>query len=80
MVNLVGLFGQLGLFSQVAGGNGAILWVVLGVIAAAVVGGILLYNQLVAMEVRCDNAWSDIDVQLKRRHDLNPNIVEAVKG
>jgi LemA protein len=80
MVNLVGLFSQLGLFSQVAGGNGAILWVVLGVIAAAVVGGILLYNQLVAMEVRCDNAWSDIDVQLKRRHDLIPNIVEAVKG
>jgi LemA protein len=80
MVNLVGLLGQVGLFGQVAGGNGATLWVVLGVIAAAVVGGILLYNQLIAMEVRCDNAWSDIDVQLKRRHDLIPNIVEAVKG
>jgi len=55
-------------------------WVVLGVLAAAVAIGILLYNQLVAMSVRCDNAWSDIDVQLKRRHDLVPNLVEAVKG
>jgi len=45
-----------------------------------VIGAIVLYNQLVGMDVRCDNAWSDIDVQLKRRHDLIPNVVEAVKG
>jgi LemA protein len=57
-----------------------LIWIVLGVIAAVVVGAIVLYNQLVAMDVRCDNAWSDIDVQLKRRHDLIPNVVEAVKG
>jgi len=69
-----------GVLGQVAGGSGALLWIVIGVIAAAAVGGILLYNQLVAMAVRCDNAWSDIDIQLKRRHDLIPNIVEAVKG
>ncbi len=38
------------------------------------------YNSLVAMKVRVDNGWSQIDVQLKRRHDLIPNLVEAVKG
>lgn len=56
------------------------LWIAIGVGAAVVVVGIALYNQLVAMTVRADNAWSDIDVQLKRRHDLVPNVVEAVKG
>src|SRR6202140_3944612 len=50
-----------------------------------VVGGLGLYllttyNGLVPLKVECDNAWSDIDVQLKRRHDLIPNIVETVKG
>jgi len=80
MVNVVGVLGQVGLFGQGAGGNGMLVWIVLGVIAAAVVAGILLYNQLVTLSVRCDNAWSDIDIQLKRRHDLIPNIVEAVKG
>ena len=38
------------------------------------------YNGLVRLKVTCDNAWSDIDVQLKRRYDLIPNIVETVKG
>jgi LemA protein len=38
------------------------------------------YNSLVQLKVQCDNAWSDIDVQLKRRYDLIPNIVETVKG
>jgi LemA protein len=38
------------------------------------------YNRLVRLKVQCDNAWSDIDVQLKRRYDLIPNIVETVKG
>jgi LemA protein len=39
-----------------------------------------IYNQLVRLKVQCDNAWSDIDVQLKRRYDLIPNLVETVKG
>jgi LemA protein len=49
--------------------------------AAIVVAGVVvaIYNGLVARQVRCDNAWSDIDVQLKRRHDLVPNVVEVVR-
>jgi LemA protein len=49
-------------------------------IAAILVAGavVAIYNGLVARTVRCDNAWSDIDVQLKRRHDLVPNVVEVV--
>jgi LemA protein len=39
-----------------------------------------MYNGLVSLKVQCDNAWSDIDVQLKRRYDLIPNLVETVKG
>src|SRR5438034_4684363 len=56
---------------------GWIVVVVLVVIAFALVG---MYNSLVQLPVRADNAWSDIDVQLKRRHDLIPNLVETVKG
>ncbi|MGH7457630.1 MAG: LemA family protein [Longimicrobiaceae bacterium] len=45
-----------------------------------VFAGIAIYNRLVALKVSSQNAWSDIDVQLKRRHDLVPNLVETVKG
>ena len=48
------------------------------VVAGLIVAGI--YNGLVQLRVRADNAWSDIDIQLKRRHDLVPNLVETVKG
>ena len=47
---------------------------------AVVAGGVMIYNSLVKMRVEVDGAWADIDVQLKRRHDLIPNIVETVKG
>jgi len=56
---------------------GWIILAVLVVIAFLLVG---MYNTLVQLRVRADNAWSDIDVQLKRRHDLIPNLVETVKG
>src|SRR6266436_3630652 len=55
-------------------------WVVLGVIAAIVVWLISVYNGLVAMGQRVSQAFADIDVQLRQRHDLIPNLVETVKG
>jgi LemA protein len=54
--------------------------VVLAVIAILVVWIVLIYNGLVAMRQRVSQAFSDIDVQLKQRHDLVPNLVETVKG
>jgi len=55
------------------------LWLlaILIILAMAV---IVIYNGLVRLRVQCDNAWADIDVQLKRRYDLIPNVVETVKG
>jgi LemA protein len=50
------------------------------VIALLVIFVIVIYNGLVSLRVQCDNAWADIDVQLKRRYDLIPNLVETVKG
>jgi len=54
--------------------------IVLLIIAALVVWAILTFNRLVALRNRVDSAWAQIDVQLKRRHDLIPNLVETVKG
>jgi len=54
-----------------------VLLIIIAVVALAVV---LIYNSLVALRNRIDNAWRQIDVQLKRRYDLIPNLVETVKG
>ena len=55
-------------------------WIVLGVIVVIVLWIIMIYNQLVAMRQRVSQSFADIDVQLKQRHDLIPNLVETVKG
>ena len=51
-----------------------------GIVAAVVVVAIMMYNSLVRLRETADGAWADIDVQLKRRYDLIPNLVETVKG
>jgi LemA protein len=55
-------------------------WITLGILAAIVVWAIAIYNNLVSLRNRVHNAFSQIDVQLTRRYDLIPNLVEAVKG
>lgn len=57
-----------------------ILWIILIAVAVLVLWLIGVYNGLIKLKNRTDEAWSDIDVQLKRRHDLIPNLVETVKG
>src|SRR5437763_8393099 len=52
----------------------------IAIIVVVVLLLVVRYNSLAGLRVRADGAWSDIDVQLKRRHDLIPNLVETVKG
>ena len=56
------------------------LLIVLGVIIVFIAVIIVMYNGLIRLKNRVDEAWSDIDVQLKRRYDLIPNLIETVKG
>src|ERR687891_1029299 len=55
-------------------------WIVLGIVVVVAIWAIMIYNGLVALRNRFKNAFSQIDVQLKRRYDLIPNLVESVKG
>jgi len=56
------------------------MWIFLIILGVLVLFTVAIYNSLVRLRVQCDGAWADIDVQLKRRHDLIPNVVETVKG
>jgi LemA protein len=56
------------------------IWIILAVIVALVLFAIVIYNRIVALNQRADQAFADVDVQLKQRHDLVPNLVETVKG
>ncbi|MDZ7744760.1 MAG: LemA family protein [Candidatus Saccharibacteria bacterium] len=56
------------------------IWIILGIVGLLAVFLIAVYNSLVKLNVRVDEAWSDITVQLKRRADLIPNLVDTVKG
>lgn len=57
-----------------------LLWIVLAVVVLILLSVIGIYNGLVQLRNQVKNAWSQIDVQLKRRHDLIPNLIETVKG
>ena len=57
-----------------------IIWILLAIVVVLVLWFIAAYNGLVRLRTQAQEAWSDIDVQLKRRYDLIPNLVESVKG
>lgn len=57
-----------------------LFWIIPAIVAIAIVWLVIVYNGLIRAKLRTDEAWSDIDVQLKRRYDLIPNLVETVKG
>jgi LemA protein len=56
------------------------LWIALGIVGLLLLYGILIFNRLVRHRNRVENSWSGIDVQLKRRYDLIPNLIETVRG
>jgi LemA protein len=56
------------------------MWVFIGLVLILLFGSISIYNRLVSLRQQTTNAWGQIDVQLKRRYDLIPNLVETVKG
>ncbi len=56
------------------------VWIIIGVVVLLLLWGIATYNRLVRNRNQIDNAWSQIDVQLRRRYDLIPNLVNTVKG
>ena len=56
------------------------LWILIGIVIVIAFWLIAVYNGLIKLKNRTDEAWSDIDVQLKRRYDLIPNLISTVKG
>lgn len=57
-----------------------LFWIIIAIVAVITLWLIAVYNGLIKLRNQVDEGWSDIDVQLKRRHDLIPNLVETVKG
>jgi LemA protein len=57
-----------------------VIWILIAIVVLAIIYGVVTYNGLVSLRNRIENAWAQIDVQLKRRYDLIPNLVETVKG
>ena len=55
-------------------------WVAIGIVGAVIAWVVTTFNSLITKRIRMKEAWADIDVQLKRRYDLVPNLVETVKG
>src|SRR5690349_22660245 len=68
------------LFAQGSDNGVPWVWIVVGIAVVLLLFGIMIYNGLVNARVETQNAWAQIDVQLKRRHDLIPKLVETVKG
>src|SRR3989304_7386322 len=56
------------------------IYVIIGIIVILLIAFIVIYNRLVNVHNQMKNTWAQVDVQLKRRHDLIPNLVETVKG
>lgn len=56
------------------------MWIFIAIIVAIIIVGVLIYNSLIRSRNRVEEAWADIEVQLKRRYDLIPNLVSTVKG
>jgi LemA protein len=57
-----------------------VFWISIGVLVVLLIWGVVAFNRLVSLRNRVDNGWSQIDVQLRRRYDLIPNLVETVQG
>ncbi|WP_374970728.1 LemA family protein [Terrabacter sp. BE26] len=57
-----------------------IVWILIGLVVLAAIVGVVTYNGLIGLRNRVEEGWRQIDVELKRRHDLIPNLVETVKG
>ncbi|MFA6134975.1 MAG: LemA family protein [Phycisphaerae bacterium] len=55
-------------------------WIIVGIIVLLLLALVGIYNGLVSKRIRCQEAWAQVDVQLKRRYDLIPNLVETVRG
>jgi LemA protein len=57
-----------------------VIWIALGLVAVGLLALVWLYNRLIRLRTRTDDGWATIDVQLRRRYDLIPNLVETVRG